>query len=273
MEFNFNDNLTVESIDKVPADFQGLYTEGEDGKFKLDSDHAGVKSAIAAIGRMNTALRASRAEAKAAKGTKIDLSSLAEFGDTPETILEGINTAQEELKAQLGTKTSADMQRQLEKIKKELAEAHSTDLQGKDSRIQALTGQLHNILVVAEAKSALADAGAVDSALVMPFVQSQVRVEEKDGAFSVNVLDDAKDIRYSGVTGAPMTINELVSEMKSAEKYGPLFKSEAPAGGGTPPAGQPGRAGVPGGKRELSPNEKIAAGLNKGQATQAHRAS
>lgn len=50
--------------------------------------------------------------------------------------------------------------------------------------------------------------------------------------------------------------------MKANEKYGRLFESEAPAGGGMPPRGaaQPPRQQG----KTLSANEKIAAGLAKG---------
>lgn len=91
MDWDFAQNTEVASLDKVPQDFRALYVQDGD-KFKLGSDHAGVKSAVSAIQGLNTALRASRAEAKAHKDKIIDLAPLADYGTDPATILEGFQT-------------------------------------------------------------------------------------------------------------------------------------------------------------------------------------
>lgn len=266
MEFSFSDNQSVETIEKVPEDFRGLYIE-TDGKFRLNSEDGGVKSAVAAITRMDVALKASRAETKAARTGRIDLSPLSEFGDNPAGILETFNGKISEIEAHAKANGNEDIQRQVEKIKQDLAKAHSGDLEKRDARIGALTGQLHNILVKGEAVSALAGANALDPDLALPFLEKQVKVTEEDGKFLVAVVDTAGDIRYSGVTGAPMSIKELVAEMKANEKFAPLFKSEAPYGGGKPPGGQPQRQlpNSQGGKGEMSSQDKISLGLRKGQ--------
>lgn len=270
MEFDFSSNTSVADLATIPPDFQGLYKKGDDGKFALDSDNPGVKSAVAAVTRLNQALKASRAEAKA---KKVDLTPLSEYGDSPEKILEAFNVRISELNESLKKKGGEDLQRQVEKIKQELAGAHARDLQGRDARITALTGQLHSILVDNEAKTALAEAGVIDAELALPFLRQQVSVKEENGKFTVNVLDAAKDTRYSGVTGAPMTIKELVSEMKANAKYGPLFKSEAPTGGGKGPGSGPNQRQVNTSKdtSQLSAIDKISQGLSKGLAGRASR--
>lgn len=274
MEFDFSENTEVADISKVPADFQGLYArEGEDGPYRLASDNEGVKSAVAAITRLNQALKASRAEAKANKGKQIDLSPLADFGEDPETIAETVKSKMEELNGALKKKGGEDLERQVAKIKEELASAHSKDLQGRDTRIEALTGQLHSLLVTNEAVSALQEAGALDPELALPFITKQVKVDETDGKFTVGVIDEAEDVRYSGVTGAPMSIKELVAEMKGKEKFAPLFKSEAPSGGGTPPSRGQNRGALSRDTSQLSAVDKISQGLQKGQARQVRRAS
>jgi hypothetical protein len=135
---------------------------------------------------------------------------------------------------------------------------HDKDLEARDSRIKGLTGQLHGHLVTSAATSALAAAGSIDTDLAMPHLARQVQVQEEDGKFNVHVVDAQGDTRYSGSTGAPMTITELVAEMKGTDKFKPLFKSEAPKGGGK----QPGHTHVPaGGGGEMSATDKIEAGL------------
>ncbi len=259
MEFNFVDNQTVANLDKVPKDFHGLYVADGDA-FKLDTANDAVKSAVSAITGLNKALVAARGEVRTLKGQKVDLSALSEYGTDPESILAGFSATLTEAQASAKGEGNEDLERQVGKIKEELAQGHAQEKEGMTARIKALTGQLHGLLVTGEAKSALGEANALDSDLALPFLERQVKVIEEDGEFKVNVLDDAKDVRYSGTTGAPMTIKELVTEMKSQEKYGPLFKSESPSGGSTPATHRPRPQGA---TADMTPTEKIAVGLDK----------
>ena len=255
MEFQFNPK--VESLDSVPQDFRGLYTEVEDGGYALRSDDDGVKSAVSALTGMSRALKVARAEAQGWKGKSVDLSALSEFGDTPEAILEGFkNTLADATK---GKKTQEDFQRQIEKIKADLGSSHVKEIESVQARADAYKNQLYSHLVTSTAKSALHEAGAVDPDLVLPFLAQQVKVSEESNQFAVSVVDSAGDTRYSGTTGAPMGVAELVQEMKATEKYGPLFKSEKPSGGGTQPG--VGRPRSRGNGEDLSPAEKISRGL------------
>jgi len=264
MEFNFNDNSVVESIDKVPQDFRGLYVEGDDGKFKLDTTDPKVKSAVSAITGLNKALVASRAEARDAKGKVIDLSALSEFGDTPDAILEGVNTKIDEIKKASKGKGAEDLERQVTKIKEELAKSHAVELEKAVKRGDALQGQLYTLLVQNEATMALAEAKAIDPDLARPFIEKQVKVTEENGKFEVHVIDEAGDPRYSGTTGTYMSIKELVAEMKAKEKFAPLFKSETQSGGGGDPhkaSGGVRRGGEQQGDK--SSIDKISSGLEK----------
>jgi hypothetical protein len=259
MKFNFKEHQVVDTIEKVPEDFQALYVEQEDGKFKLDSTDAKVGAAVSAITRLNTALVASRAEVKKAKEGKVDLSILSEFGEDTETILA---TFQEQLAAAQTTakgKGAEDLDRQVAKIKEDLAKGHSKELGAVTDRNTALTAQLYGLLVDSSATSALVAAGVIDPDLARPLIEKQVKVTEEDGQFVVNVVDGAGDIRFSGVTAAPMSIKELVAEMKGQEKYQPLFKSESKSGGGITPVKTTLRPGVK--AEEKSSVDKISAGL------------
>lgn len=264
MEFEFVDNQTVPS-DKfdtvVPEDFRGLYME-KDGNYVLNSDGEGVGSAVRAITKLNKSLRSARAEAAGLKGKSADLSALAEYGTSPEDILEGIKAKIEEVKATHKTKTGEELERKVSKIKEDLSTTHRAEVDAHQKRIEALTNQLHNHLVISTATAALAEAGAIDVDLVLPHLQSQVTVTEEDGKFSVNVVDAAGDPRYSGTTGAPMTIKEAVLEMRAKEKFGPLFKSDSHSGGGRQPSQRP---GVRAGNAPKTSREKIAHAVQTGQ--------
>lgn len=263
MEFNFNENQTVPSdkfASAVPKDFQGLYAE-KDGSYALRTDDPAVGSAVSALTGLNKSLKIARAEAQGFKGKAVDLAVLSEYGETPEAIAEGIQAKIDEIKKDSKTKGGEDLERRVSKIKEDLQSSHNSEKEGLVKRIEALTGQLHGHLVTSTATAALAEAGAIDVDLVLPHLANQVKVSEEDGKFLVNVVDGAGDPRYSGVTGAPMTIKELVAEMKGNKKYEPLFKSEAHSGGGARPTARPGMRDSGG---EKTAKQKIAAGVARG---------
>ena len=252
MDFEFQQ---VDKIDLVPEQFRGIYEE-KDGKFSVGESFQGVTTAV--IG-LNKSLKAARAEAKGK--TAIDLSVLSDYGATPEEIKESVAGKITELQNEIAKGGSAKLN--LDKVRKEMADAHSKDLQKRDSRTEALQNQLYGLLVENNATNAIVDAKGVPE-LLMPFIKSQVKVIEEDGSFTVYVVDGQGDRRYSGITGQPMTIKELALEMKANEKFGRLFESEAPAGGGMQPGS--GKRAAAGSNEELSSTQKISRGLsNRGR--------
>lgn len=248
MEFTFSP--VVEKLDGVPEQFRPLYAEKE-GKFALKIEDATVKGAVEAILGLNKALHSERK-------TKVDLTPLKEYGGSVEEIAAGVRTKLEELAGAAGG--AEKMKAQIEKIKADLASGHAKESAAKDARVAALTNQLHTYLIESAAKSAVA-AEKGDIELLMPFVRSRVRATEENGVIAVKVVDDAGDPRYSGVTGQPMSIAELVKEMKANTKYGKLFESEAPKGGGPRPGASASKTIPAGEGRELTSVEKIQRGF------------
>lgn len=252
MDFEFT---AVDSIDKVPEQFRSIYKQDDDGKFIVDDTYKGIVEAVTGL---NRALKAARAEAKAK--TPVDLSPLAEYGKTPEEIKANITAKLKELQDELAKGGEAKLN--LDKIRQELAEAHAKELEKANKRNEALQNQLYSLLVENAATAAVVELKGIPE-LLLPFIKQQVKVVEEEGQFNVYVVDSSGDRRYSGVTGQPMTIKELVAEMKANEKFGRLFESEAPVGGGMPPRGGSTPPRQP--SRVLSATEKIAIGLAKGQ--------
>lgn len=264
MEFDFAQNAQVPSLERVPQDFRGLYKEVEsddgDKMFALDTENPSVKSAVAAISGLNSALRAARSDLKTIKSQQPDLTPLKDYGDTPEVIAQKINERIQGLQEQIKGVN-------VDKIRADLEKPWQEKLSAAEEAAKRVEQSFHDRVVVGEAKAAIAT-NRGDPDLLLPFVLQSCRVtRNSDGGLDVVVVDEAGDIRHSGITGKPMSISERVAEMKAQEKFGKLFESEAPAGGGTPPNN---RFNPPTGRQpnaaELSPNEKIARGLAKGQA-------
>src|SRR5688500_20358416 len=113
MDFDFS---PVESIDKVPPQFQKLYADkpGEDGKFVVNPEYNPVAEALNGFNRSNKALRD---QLKKAQPT--DLSMFAEYGDSPEAILEGFKNKLTEA----GGAKGVEVQKQIDAAKLEIGRA------------------------------------------------------------------------------------------------------------------------------------------------------
>lgn len=254
MDFEFTD---VESLDKVPQDFRSLYHSepNEEGKYSVGDDFKPVAAAIMGFNRNLKDMR------KGLKDKQIDLTPLADFGDTPASIKEAFELKLAQLEETYKSSANKDVAKQIENVKAAMAEAHGKELTKRDIRSEALQKQLYTILVENTATSAILEAKGLPN-LLMPFIKEQTKVAEEDGKLKVFIVDRNGETRY-GHTGSPMTLKELVDEMKAAEMYGRLFESEERGGGGTPPG--PTRRPSGDKSRALSANEKIAMGLSKGQ--------
>lgn len=69
--------------------------------------------------------------------------------------------------------------------------------------------------------------------LLMPHMKTQVKVMEQDGQFVARVVDAAGNVRIGKGQGAsPMSIAELVDEMKTSTEYAPAFRGTGSSGGG-----------------------------------------
>ena len=257
MLFDFGTNRVVQDLNVVPEQFRPLYTATDTGGFALSNDPQ-VVGAVEAILGMQKALTASRAEAKEAKGKAVDLSALSEWGTDTTTISAAFKQKIEEMTSQVAKGKGADLD--LTKLKEAMGQAHAKELQAKDSVIASQEAQLHRELVTNRATGAILSAKG-NPLLLMPHLNKSVKtVANEKGEYEVHVVDDSGARRFSGVTGEHMTIEELVSEMKSKEDFGVCFTSDAPVGGGArPPSGIPPRVQP----ASMSATEKIAAGLAK----------
>lgn len=263
--FSFADNVKVSGIETVPEGFRAFYEESDDGSFKL-SDSSAVKAAVASISSLDKALTDARKESKDHK-TKLgsmDLTPLSEYGESAGEIAAAVTAKIEELQGRI--KGGKESKISTDRIKEELSKVHAVEMGVKEKRIDALQGQLHKELVTNKATSAIVESKG-NTELLLPFVEKQAKVIEEEGKVYVAVTDEKGDRRFSGTTGEPMTVHELVAEMKSQEKYGALFTSDLPSGGGTKP-GAPGVGGPQKKAADMTPKEKISAGLAKRAAGQ-----
>jgi hypothetical protein len=258
--FDVAANAKVADIAKVPEDFRFFYKQDGENGFVLDQENPINKSALSIFTGLKTALTRARGDLKKAEGQKVDLTALNEFGTTPDEIAAKFKTVKEGLEGQIKNVNVG-------KIKEGIEQEWKPKLETSERKNKVLQEQLYNVLVNGETLRALS--GHTDSPeLAIPFIQKQVKVLEVEGELQVVVVDSNGETRYSGTN--PMSIADLVKEMKANTKYGRLFNSEAGAGGGgTKPgttkmsAAQAAAAAAQGRTENLSSLQKISAGLKQ----------
>lgn len=232
--------MNVDSLDGVDEPFRTLY-EPDGDKFRLKvegvEDTGGLKNALSAERR-----RAADLE----KQTK----AWKNLGKTPEEIAELVEAAEQ--KAQ----TEAERKGEWDKLRVQMNDKHALDLKAKDEKISAYQKRLNAELVDARATAAIAAQKGVPD-LLLPHVQRQVKVDED---FNVIVVDAKGDPRVNG-KGEPLSITDLISEMKENEVYGRAFEGSGHSGSGTRPNN--GGGGTPPGqaksKADLKDRSKRAA--------------
>ena len=219
----------------------------------------------------NKALASARGDKKKAGDESAERrQSLNAYGEVMESFgIDEENRTADGLKEYITTltgqaKNGEEMKVNLDKVRKEMTTSSDEALAAKDVVIARKDSALAKHLIGDVASRELAAAKG-SSELLTPIVRSQCKVVEVDGDYQVRVVDAQGDFRTDGAGGF-MGVKELVGELKVNEAYARAFESEAKSGGGSPTGGEtrnaPGKTGAGG---ELSANEKIAAGLKKGQ--------
>jgi len=256
MEFEFLKNPTVDTIDKVPEQFRGFYAEGEGGFVLQDS----FKSTAGAVDGLNKSLKAARRDADDAKRNRPDISGFGQVGQL--LGLEGDDATNAETLKQAVERIigeSKDGKVNWDKMKRDLDRGFQTQLQAKDGELQTMNKTLQKYLVTTTAVQAIASLKGVPE-LLLPHIQAKTKVIKEGEDYVVRVVDESGDPR-GNAAGGFMSVEDLVKEMKASPTFGRAFESEAPNGSGVKPNAGKQTPSMKG--RELSPTEKIAAGLAK----------
>jgi hypothetical protein len=245
---------TLEILDEVPQNYRALYSKGDDGKFTLDADLAKRLD----VSGLTSALDKERKANKASGGL---LAGWKALGETPEAVqerLQELTTA-----ATKGT----EGQKVWDKLKADLESGHQKVLQAKDLVLKGMQTSLEKYLIDSAATTAILTAKG-SATLLLPHVRQNVRVFEEKGEHVVRVVDSDGDPRGDG-KGGFMTIADFITEMRSSADFSRAFEPSGNTGGGKPAGSSKSGSGAGRDTSELSPVQRIASGLKKGQLTHA----
>lgn len=219
----------IEKIEDVPEGVRGEYKEqtAEDGKkfFLLDvSPVNGFE--LDNVSSLKTALGAERTAKKKLEDQVI------KFKDIDPDKARDALTRLEELEAIDPTKEADKIANtKFEAAKAQLLKKHSEELEGEKTKSSRYRSKIDRLMIDSVAKSAIADLkGSID--LLLPHVQSQTRVVEDGDDFKVEVIDKDGNVRIGDSKGQPMSIKDLIAEMRNSDKFGRAFEGDGQTGGG-----------------------------------------
>lgn len=276
MDFDFEQNGTVDTLDNVPEKYRGLYAEGSgdaEGKFVLSDivrplvgDYVGAIKSVAGLRHEKKQVTDENANRRLAVKAVEDLAATfgLEVGD--EGVASAIKVFVEDLQGQV--KGGQQVKIDLDKIKNEFDRRVTEVTETKDKEISERDAALASHLISSVAVAALTEhKGSVE--LLLPHVQSHAEVVREDnGEYSVRIKDGAGSWRMNSA-GGWMGVAELVAEMKTNSAFARAFDSEVKGGNNTPPGSMKQRISPHGNQdRELTPIEKIREGLKKNQHVQ-----
>ena len=274
MEFTFKENTTVEDINGVPEKYRGLYAEGDGdnaGKFTLIPAATGVVADL--LGNQETLLGVRNDKKKVTDENaerRLVSKAIEEFAQSvgleagDDGYLPALAAFVEDLQGQI--KGGKEIKINMEKVNTEADKRVAVVTETKDAELAEMRSALSKHLISDAASRALADhKGSID--LLLPHVLASCKMVRKDnGDYSVTVMDAQGDARLDSAGGF-LGVNGLVAEMKTQERFGRAFESEASPGTGARPGSMNNNNTRQGQQnRELSPVEKIRVGLAKGQA-------
>jgi len=219
----------LENLEGVDPTLQTLYTQREDGKYVLGVDDAEEAFASGLAANRDQIL-------KEKKELETKLASLKDVDHE-----EYMRLKQESLDAQRKRDEEAG---NWASLKQQLIDGHSAEVTKKEQRISHLQNALHRELVESKAAQAISKAKGVQELLLPHVVRSIKVVEGEDGSFTTQVIDPRSGAPRIGDhrQGTPMTIEQLVEEMRANEIFGRAFDAVG-AGGGGATGSQPGAGG------------------------------
>lgn len=238
--------LTVDNLENVQENLRNLYIE-KDGKYQLDvsgiEDTGGLKSALD---------KEREAHKRLEKATK----SWEKLGKTPEEIAEILQAHED------AEKVKAEKAGDWEKLKAQMNDSHAKAIAEKDTQLSNMRKALEANLIDAQATAAIAAAKGVPE-LLLPHVKSHVKVVENDGNYTVAVVDAKGDPRIDG-KGEPLTIADLVAEMKQSEIFGRAFEGTGQTGSGKLPTNAGGGTTLK--RSQMTPKQRTEYMSEHGQA-------
>lgn len=239
--------LTAEEHSSIGESFKSEYVE-KDGKFYLDV--APVDGyALEDVGNLKTSLGKERTHRE-----KLE-KEVVKFKDLDPDRARAALAELEELK-KIDPDKEADKiaNAKFEAARSQLLTKHEKELADEQAKSTKYRNKIDELLRDQRATIELANQkGSIE--LLLPHIRSQTRVVEDGDDFKLEVIDSSGNVRIGNSKGEPMSLEDLILEMRNSDKFGRAFEGDGKSGSGKLPG--TGHGGTPGLKRsQMSPAQK-----------------
>jgi len=239
----FDFPLTVKAIDDVPEQFRSIYEQGDDGFRMVD----GLAKKAHDLGSLQTTLQKFRKDQAVLDKT---LKGFTQIAETPEKLTEMIagyrelGESPEKVRQLIEEKDrlladKGDVGKQIDQIKRaheaelgKVRDAHTKALSEREEHVKGLRSAMEREMIDSALTSEIVKAkGAAE--LLLPIARQHVRVvqDPNTGEYVRRVVDGDGDTRING-KGEPMSIGELIQEMRASDVYARAFDAEGRGGSG-----------------------------------------
>jgi hypothetical protein len=211
----------LENLDGLSEEIRKEYKQRDDGKYILDVMSVdGLE--LAEVSKLQSALSKERENSRKAN------EKLKSFDDLdPAKAREAIKKVEE-----MATwEPEQKVKEQIEAVKSQMMDAHGKEKAKLQERLDKLSKSLEEAMIISVASQELAkEKGSVR--LLMPHIRQQTRLREADGKFVVEVMGSDGNPRLTGSDGHPMSISELIAEMKTQNDFASAFEGTGATGTG-----------------------------------------
>lgn len=231
--------ITKEAHGALSEDLQGQYKE-VDGNFILDVTPVDGLALENVLGLKKTVEKLRVSEKDLTNSVKAQTDALA----AEKAKFAGIDAEQaREAMTKIGDIKNWDGETKIAEAVKEAENRHKSLIEELNTKHKATVteleaamkntqSQLHEEIVTSKITRAIHDNGG-NVELLLPHVKSQVRMaKNSDGKFIPEVIYENGTPRIGDNEGNPMTVNQLVSEMKGQETFASAFKGVNSTGSG-----------------------------------------
>lgn len=252
--------LKLSTLDGLSAEDAKHYTKGNDGAFYLQTESVDGLT-VENVSGLRSALEKERKDRETAQALVADLQKAAKA-------FEGIDineakTAMEKYKQFGGMSKDQLVAEAVEANKREMNKVHSVEVTKLQEETRSLLTQLEDATVNRAISDALAHPDiqgnpALMTNVVRQFVKYEVGA---DGKRYIKVVGKDGQPRVGNANGDPMTVQQLVQELKQQDEYSGGFKGTGSSGGGGSGGRQDGKSGG-GSTRVVNASDTVAIGQN-----------
>ena len=216
--------LILETLDGLSEDVAAEYVKQDDGSFLLQTiavgalkveDVSGLKNTIATLRTTERTLKAQIKNFEGIEDPQAARDALAKMGEIADWDGDKKVTEAVEIKV------------------KQIAAKHLQELEGVQKLLGNAETQLEANLIKASATDALQGAGGKIK-LMLPHVLNQDKMRKTDdGRYIAEVIDADGNPRVGDGSGNPMTIPQLIAEMKTQDDFADGFQGSGSSGSGS----------------------------------------